>query len=622
MNIRNELRAGRHLLSDGAMGTQIYASGVDVEQSFEDLNLTHPEVVLGIHRAYLAAGADMVETNTFGASPLQLQRWGLEDRTTEINRAGALLARTAADEAGRAVLVAGSVGPLGSRLAPLGSLKSEDAYVAFHTQITALVAGGVDLLILETFADLLEIEQAIRAARAVCDLPVIASMSFNREGRTLTGATPESAARRLIDLNVDVLGANCSTGPRGVQEVVARYRAVLTELGLNTPISAMPNAGYPETRGERLFYPASAEYFGQYAQRLIEAGASIVGGCCGTTPEHVAAMRRTVDAMDGAARTTAVVSARPVASEPAATAAPIESALATALRNRTFITTVELEPPKSADTTELEANARMLRDAGATVLDVSDMPMARMRMAGMAAALKVQMAAGIETVLHFPVRGRNLLRVQGDLLAAHALGVRNLFVTMGDPAAIGDYPQAFDNHDIVPTGLVQLIKSQFNAGQDSAGTSIGEACRFVVGVAANLTPGDLDKEARLLKKKIECGADFALTQPVFDAAHARRFLARYAELFGALELPLLVGILPLASVRHAVFLKNEVPGMMVPDTAVARMEQAGDQAREEGVRMAGELLTELRPLVRGVYFIPAFRRYDNIARLIRQVTQA
>jgi 5,10-methylenetetrahydrofolate reductase len=387
----------------------------------------------------------------------------------------------------------------------------------------------VDLLILETFADLLEIEQAIRAARAVCDLPVIASMSFNREGRTLTGATPESAARRLIDLNVDVLGANCSTGPRGVQEVVARYRAVLTELGLNTPISAMPNAGYPETRGERLFYPASAEYFGQYAQRLIEAGASIVGGCCGTTPEHVAAMRRTVDAMDGAARTTAVVSARPVASEPAATAAPIESALATALRNRTFITTVELEPPKSADTTELEANARMLRDAGATVLDVSDMPMARMRMAGMAAALKVQMAAGIETVLHFPVRGRNLLRVQGDLLAAHALGVRNLFVTMGDPAAIGDYPQAFDNHDIVPTGLVQLIKSQFNAGQDSAGTSIGEACRFVVGVAANLTPGDLDKEARLLKKKIECGADFALTQPVFDAAHARRWAASRSQ---------------------------------------------------------------------------------------------
>lgn len=622
MDIRTELLAGRRILSDGAMGTQIYASGVDVEQSFEELNLLHPDVVLGIHRSYVRAGADMVETNTFGATPLQLQRWGLEERTAEINRAGALLARTAAAEAARPVLVAGSVGPLGARLAPLGSLKHEDALAAFRTQIAALIDGGVDLLILETFADLAEIELAIRAAREAGDMPLIASMSFNREGRTLTGVTPEIAARRLAELNVDVLGANCSTGPRGVHEVVTRYHRTLNELGVHLPISAMPNAGYPETRGERLFYPASPDYFGQYAQRLTEAGAAIIGGCCGTTPEHIAAMRRALDSVTAAATPRAAV----VSTEPrtlAQTAAlPSESALAAALRSGAFVTTVEMEPPKSADTTTLEANARMLREAGATVLDISDIPMARMRMTGMAAAFKVQQATGLETVLHFPVRGRNLLRVQGDLLAAHALGVRNLFVTMGDPAAIGDYPQAFDNHDIVPTGLVQLIKTQFNAGLDSAGASIGDACSFVVGVAANLTPGDLDKEAKLLKKKIECGADFALTQPVFDAERARQFLARYAELFGPLELPLLVGILPLASVRHAVFLKNEVPGMLVPDQAVARMEQAGDQAREEGLRMAGELLTELRPLVRGVYFIPAFRRYDNIARLIRQVTNA
>ncbi len=619
MNILDELRQ-RPLLSDGAMGTQIYASGIDVEQSFDELNVLHPEVVLGIHRAYVRAGADIVETNTFSATALQLQRWGIEERTAEINRAGAALARRAADEAGRRIFVAGSVGPLGVRLAPLGSAKAEDAFAAFREQITALAEGGVDLLILETFADLVEIEQAVRAARATCTIPIIASMSFNREGRTLTGITPEAAARALTELGVDVLGANCSTGPRGVCDVVSRYRQVLDEMGATQPISAMPNAGYPETRGERLFYPASPDYFGQYAQRLIEAGAQIVGGCCGTTPDHIAAMRRAVDARASAASISKIHAVRGISeAEPTSTRNETsESALANALHSGAFITTVEMEPPKSANTTELEANARMLRDAGATVLDISDIPMARMRMTGMAAALKVQQAAAIETVLHFPVRGRNLLRVQGDLLAAHALGVRNLFVTMGDPASIGDYPQAFDNHDIVPTGLVQLIKSGFNEGKDSAGTSIGDACHFVVGVAANLTPGDLDKEARLLKKKIECGADFALTQPVFDAEHARRFLSRYAEMFGPLELPLLVGILPLSSVRHAVFLKNEVPGMMLPDTTVARMERAGDQAREEGLQMAGELLAELRPLVRGVYFIPAFRRYDNIARLIRQ----
>jgi homocysteine S-methyltransferase len=621
MNIATELARAGQLLSDGAMGTQIYAAGIDGDQSFEELNLTHAEVVLSIHRAYVRAGADIVETNTFGASAPQLQRWGMDERTADINRGGALLARTAAAEAGRRVLVAGSVGPLGAVLAPLGALRAEDALAAFRTQIGALADGGVDFLILETFSDLNEIELAVRAAREVCDLSLIASMSFNREGRTLTGITPEIAARRLAELGVDVLGANCSTGPRGVLDVVTRYQRTLAELGATLPISAMPNAGYPERRGERVFYPASPDYFGQYAHRLIEAGAAIVGGCCGTTPEHIAAMRRAIDA--GAPTRAPIVvatSARPTTETPASTER--ESTLAAALRSGAFVTTVEMEPPKSADTTALEASARMLRDAGATVLDISDIPMARMRMTGMAAAHKVQLSTGLETVLHFPVRGRNLLRVQGDLLAAHALGVRNLFVTMGDPSSIGDYPQAFDNHDIVPTGLVQLIKEQFNTGKDAAGASIGDPCRFVVGVAANLTPGDLDKEAKLLKKKIDCGADFALTQPVFDAGAARRFLQRYEEMFGALTLPILVGILPLASVRHAVFLKNEVPGMLVPDDAVARLEGAGEQAREEGLRLAGELLAELRPLVRGVYFIPAFRRYDNIARLIRQAVNS
>jgi homocysteine S-methyltransferase len=524
------------------------------------------------------------------------------------------------------VFVAGSVGPTGARLAPLGPLKPADARAAFRTQIIALAESGVDLLVFETFADLREIELAIDVARSVCDLPIVASMSFNREVRTLTGVEPEAAIKRLRALNVAAVGANCSTGPRGVLEVMTRYgRALAESPDDGAPVlSAMPNAGYPENRGERLFYPATPEYFANYAKRFHDAGARIIGGCCGTTPEHVAGMRRALDELAGKSAVTVreirITTVR--APEPAPSAEPRETVLAAALREGRFVATVEMEPPKSADTADLENNARMLRDAGATVLDISDIPMARMRMTGLAAALKVQQATALESVLHFPVRGRNLLRVQGDLLAAHALNIRNLFVTMGDPASIGDYPQAFDNHDIVPTGLVQLIKEQFNCGKDSAGSSIGAACTFVVGVAANLTPSDFDKEAKLLKKKIDCGADFALTQPVFDPDIAHRFIDHFERTIGPLTLPLLVGVLPLASPRHAIFLKNEVPGMMLPDPLIARMEAAGDGARAVGREIASDVLAALRARVQGVYVIPAFKRYDIVAQLIGETVGA
>jgi methionine synthase / methylenetetrahydrofolate reductase(NADPH) len=607
------------------MGTQIYSAGIDLDQCFDEINLLHPDIIASIHTAYAKAGADIIETNTFSATPIHLERWNLSHRTTEINRAGAQIARTVAhaQPAGQDVLVAGSIGPTGARLAPLGPVRPDEVYRAFYTQIAALVDGGVDYLLLETFSDLNEVEQAIRAARDLCALPIAASITFNREAKTLTGVTPEIAVRKLVDLGVSVIGANCSTGPRGVFEVVSRYRRALDDLGSShVYVSAMPNAGYPENRGERLFYPATPEYFANYARRFLEAGANIVGGCCGTTPEHIGGMRGALDATLSASQPGNLLSRVTINTPQAGNALDTpahsgETALARALRDpAVFIKTVEMEPPRSTDTRDLEKQSALLRDAGATVLDISDIPMARMRMTGLAAALKVQQSTGLETILHFPVRGRNLLRVQGDLLAAHALNVRNLFVTMGDPASIGDYPQAFDNHDIVPTGLVQLIKQQFNTGTDSAGASIGAPCSFVVGVAANLTPSDPDKEAKLLKKKIDCGADFALTQPVFDVAAARAFIAHYESQFGELDLPILAGMLPLASPRHAIFLKNEVPGMLLPDPLIARMEAAGEQAREEGVRIATETLAALRGLVKGVYFIPAFKRFDLIARLI------
>lgn len=623
-----QLLAERPLLADGAMGTLLYAHGFGFDECYDALNLTQPQVVRDIHRQYAAAGADVLETNTFGANALRLDEWHLAPSVTEIAARGVELAREAARDVRPDIWIAGAIGPLGTHLAPLGSVSQDDAYRVFREQIAALAEAGADLLILETFSDPNEIEQALRAAKDVCNLPVVAHMTFNRDQRTLFGVTPQDAAYRLAKWRPALIGANCSTGPRGVFEVVRQMAAASKTMhGFAPGLSAMPNAGFPEARGERVFYPATPDYFADYARRFVETGARLVGGCCGTTPQHIRAMREALDATFNkghAPATLARIEVRATGIEKHAHTwheSNEPSHLAQAFARQKFVATVEVEPPKSADTLAMEETARMLKAAGATVLDISDIPMARMRMTGLAAAHRVQTEADIEAVLHFPVRGRNLLRVQGDLLAAHALGVRNLFVTMGDPTRIGDYPQANDNHDIVPTGLVQMIKEQFNTGVDGAGASIGKPCSFFVGVAANLTPADFDKEAKLLRKKIECGADFALTQPVFDADVARQFIAHYEQLFGKLSLPILIGILPLASVRHAQFLHNEVPGMVMPERIIQRLEAAGAKTRTEGSLIALEILNDIRDMVQGAYFIPAFGRYDIVAKMIERVTE-
>lgn len=619
-----ERLAEHPLLADGAMGTMLYERGFSFDECYDAFNLTRPEVVLDIHRQYAAAGADILETNTFGANAFRLAAWNMSSAVAEINARGVELARQAARDVRADILIAGAVGPLGTNLAPLGSISHDEAYRAFYEQIAALAEADADLLILETFSDLTELRIAVSAAKSACDLPIVAQMTFNRDQRTVMGVTPVQVVQALTELQPALIGANCSTGPRGVLEVMRQMAAATQKLNGWVPfLSAMPNAGFPEARGSRVFYPATPEYFADYARHFVEAGVRLVGGCCGTTPAHIHAMRVALDKLERRTPTSAIRVEVHHSAESHALPygdAGVPTALAQALDEGRFVTTVEIEPPKSADTSSIEEVARMLKEAGATVLDISDIPMARMRMTGLAAAHRVQAGAEIETVLHFPVRGRNLLRVQGDLLAAHALGIRNIFVTMGDPTRIGDYPQANDSHDIVPTGLVQLIKERFNTGQDGLGTSIGKPCSFFVGVAANLTPLDFDKEAKLLRKKIECGADFALTQPVFDAAMARRFIAYYEQQFGKLTLPILVGILPLASVRHAQFLSNEVPGVVIPEAIIRRLEAAGTKTRTEGAAIAMEILAELRDLVRGAYFIPAFGRYDIVAKLIQQVT--
>ena len=618
------------ILCDGAMGTQLYARGAAFESCFEALNLTRPELVSDIHRAYLAAGAEIVETNTFGANRFKLTECNLAHQASEINAAGVRLARRAVESAGRTAFVAGSVGPLGVRLAPTGPLSPEEANVAFREQITALREAGADALFLETFGDLAEIQEAIRAAQSVCDLPIVAQMTFTIDARTPLGHTPNVVALALSEMGVAVIGANCSVGPARVLPVIEAMRATLENRdpkGLGDPsglpyLSAQPNAGWPESAAGRILYPATPEYFGDYARRFVVAGATLVGGCCGTTPNHIRAMRLTLNALmlaPGAAHPSrmAIVAPSPPEGKPLPPEPPTE--LAKKLETGKFVVSVEMSPPKGFDVGGVLSNALMLKQEGADVVNIADSPRARMRMSPWAVAHLVQTEVGIESVLHFPTRGRNLLRIQGDLLAAHALRVRNLFVVMGDPPSIGDYPEATDNYDVVPSGLVKLIKQNFNRGTDGAGASIGQPCSFTVGGALDLGAADVDREIKTLRKKMQAGADFALTQPVFDPSVVRAFLKRYEELHGPFKLPLLIGILPLASARHAEFLHNEVPGITLTDAVRDRMRLAGDQGRREGIKIAQEILLQVRDVAAGVYLMPPFGRFDTAAEVFSVV---
>jgi methionine synthase I (cobalamin-dependent)/5,10-methylenetetrahydrofolate reductase len=610
------------ILCDGAMGTQLYARGASFESCFEALNLTRPELVSDIHRAYLAAGAEIIETNTFGANRFKLVEHSLADQVAGINAAGVQLARQAVESAGRTAFVAGSIGPLGVRLAPTGPLTAEEARAAFSEQVAALCQAGVDALILETFGDLAEIQEAIRAAQTACDLPIIAQMTFTLDGRTPTGHMPEAVALALSELGVAVLGANCSVGPARVLPVIQAMRAALESLDSSPRpyLSAQPNAGWPESAAGRIMYPATPDYFGDYARRFVMAGVTLVGGCCGTTPDHIRAMRLALNALALAPShptRVAVVAPAPKEEKPLPPEPPTE--LAKKLEGGKFVVSVEMSPPKGFDVGGVLSGALMLKQEGADVVNISDTPRARMRMSAWAVAHLVQTEVGLEAVLHFPTRGRNLLRVQGDLLAAHALHIRNLFVVMGDPPSLGDYPEATDNYDVVPSGLVKLIKQNFNRGTDGAGASIGRPCSFTVGVALDPGSPDMDREIKTLRKKIEAGADFALTQPVFDSTILRTFSKRYEELHGSLKLPLLMGLLPLASARHAEFLHNEVPGITLTDAVLDRMRLAGDKGRREGIKIAQELLLELRDIAAGAYLMPPFGRFDMAAEVFSVV---
>ena len=613
--IKRLIGGERPIVTDGAMGTILHTRGIPFDECFDELNLTQPAIVADIHRDYIQAGAEIIKTNTFGANRIKLDRHGLEDRVVEINTAAVNLAHKVVIASFKEVMVAGDIGPLGFPLAPFGHIQQDEAYDIYLEQAKALIDAGVDVILVETMVDIYAVRAAVNAIRDLDpSMPVIASMTFTRDLRTLLGNSPLEVAQKFDELGVDVIGANCSGGPDQLLRILRQMKDAVPD----GKFSIMPNAGFPEKVGGRIMYPAGAEYFKDYALAFWRSGANVIGGCCGTTADHIAVVAETIKSTSRDELISIypeVKTSTDIISEPVSEKSQLEQKLAAG----EFVIAVEMDPPRGLSTHKLLAGASLLADAGADVIDVADSPMARMRMSPWAVCHLIQSKFEIETTLHFPTRGRNLLRVQGDLLAAHAMNVRNVFVVMGDPTAIGDYPDASDSYDLVPTGLIRLIKEEFNTGVDHSGGQIGQPTTFFVGAALNLCPKNPVREIKVLRKKIESGADFFLTQPVFDVAKAHQFLEMYQNQFGPIDVPILAGILPLVTDRHARFLHNEVPGIIIPDHIQQRIAGAGEDAIIEGVEIAVELVLDLKPDYQGIYFMPAFNRYDMIAEILNRI---
>lgn len=592
---------------DGAMGTMIYARGVFINQCYDELSVRAPDLIRGIHEDYIRAGAEVIETNTFGANRLKLQQHGLSEEVQSINAGAARLAR---DAAGESVLVAGAVGPLGVRLEPYGPTSREDARMIFAEQMRALKEGGADLFILETFSDLDELVQAIAAARDVDRaMPVIAQVAINADGVTAYGATPEDIATTLDAAGADVIGLNCSVGPQTILEAIEKMAPITTR-----KLSAQPNAGMPRDVGGRTMYMASPEYMSSYARHLVVAGAKLIGGCCGTTPEHIREIAEGVRPLaPRSGRTSRATVAHIGVGSHATGAQPIpfpeRSRWSARLAAGEFVTSIELVPPRGVDASKLLRDAVLLREAGVDAINVPDGPRAQSRMGAVLTSVLIEQNARIETVTHYCCRDRNLLGMLSDLLGASAVGLRNVLLITGDPPKMGPYPSATAVFDIDSIGLTNLV-SQLNRGLDPGGNAIGEPTRFVIGVGVNPASPDHDNERRRFEWKVEAGAEYAITQPVFDARQLETFL-RSVE---SLKIPVVAGIWPLVSVRNAEFLANEVPGVTVPDEVISRMRRANavskEHAVQEGIAIAREMLERVRPVVAGVQVSAPFGKAE------------
>src|SRR5256714_1920954 len=580
-------------LFDGAMGTMLYAKGVFINRCYDELNLRNPEIVQEVHKQYVRAGAEVLETNTYGANRVKLRGFGIEDDLRDINSAAVDIARKAA---GDSVYVAGAMGPLGIRIEPYGPTALEEAREFFREQATALRDAGVDLFILETFSNIAEVEQGILAIRDVCSLPIIAQMTIGNDSRTIYGDAPKLIAERLDRAGADVIGLNCSVGPDVMLDAIEEMSAVTAK-----KLSCQPNAGLPREVAGRQMYMASPEYMGKYAKRLIHKGVKFLGGCCGTTPEHIKVMADAVRPLSP--RRSFVIIEREINSKKpqGVESVPMEtrSNWGRKIATGEFVTTIEIVPPKGPNPEAMIKSVHLIKDAGVDGVNVPDGPRAQNRMGAIAVAVLLQQRVGIETVLHYCCRDRNLLGMHSDMLGCAALGLRNLLLITGDPPKMGPYPDATAVFDIDSIGLTNMV-NLMNHGLDLGGNPFGEPTCFTIGVGVNPGHLDLDYELRRLEWKVKAGAEYAITQPVFDVDVLDRFLDRIEPM----RLPLVAGIWPLLSYRNAQFMNNEVPGVSVSDEAMERMRVASEKSKEhalrEGVTIARETLERVRGRVAGV----------------------
>ena len=593
------------VLCDGAMGTLLYAKGIFINRCYDELNLSQPELIRGVHHDYLKAGAEIIETNTFGANSFRLARHSLADRVRDINVAGARVAREAAK--GFDVWVAGSIGPLGVRIEPLGRTSFEEARAAFREQVAALVEGGVDLFMLETFGYVEELHQAVLACREVnaklpVVLPIVAQVTIDEDGNCLDGSDPEAFARRLTEWNVDVLGINCSVGPVAMLDAIERVRAVTS-----VPLAAQPNAGMPRSVEGRNIYLCSPEYMATYTPRFVAAGVQLIGGCCGTTPDHIRAMKSAlrVDAARGKTAISGTIHPSAAPSAPANIPMAERSRLGAKIAAGEFVTMVEIVPPKGIDIRKEIEGAKFVKSVGVDAVNIPDSPRASARMSNQALSLLMQQAVEIEAILHYTCRDRNVLGIQSDLLGAAATGIRNLICITGDPPKMGNYPDATAVFDVDSIGLVNMVHN-LNRGLDLGGNPIGAGTSFVIGVGANPGLPNLDEEIRRFEYKVQAGAEYVVTQPVFDISLLETFLKRIAHC----RIPVIAGIWPLVSVRNAEFMKNELR-VSVPDEILNRMSRVAspEAARAEGVAIAREMLRAVRDRVQGAQISAPQGRY-------------
>ncbi len=596
-NFRDLLNSDGVFVFDGAIGTRFYDKGIYINRSYDELNLTAPELVREVHAEYVKAGADIIETNTFGATRHRLLQYSLEGKLREINIAGARIAREAA---GKEVFVAGAIGPLDLRIEPYGPTSFDEAKEMFAEQVSALLEGGVDLFVLETFSDLSEIEQAIRAVKELSDLPIIAQMTINTEGKTIFGADAEIFTQRLDELGADVIGLNCGVGPTHILTALEKMRGATTK-----KLSAQPNAGLPRDVQGRQFYMCSPEYMSKFAKRFIKAGATFIGGCCGTTPQHIKLISDSVRAVSPRILKTAVKqteSAKVIDLKPVdVQVVPQEnrSNWARKIVRGEFVTSVEVLPPKGCDAAKTLESIKLLKTAGVDAVNIPDGPRAQTRMSAQATAILVEREIGIEAVLHYCCRDRNLLGMMSDLLGAAALGVHNLLIITGDPPKMGPFPDATAVFDIDSIGLTNMV-NKLNHGLDLGNNPIGCPTAFSIGVGVNPGAINMDEEIKRFEWKVEAGAEYAITQPVYDTKQLRDFLKRIEHC----KIPIVAGIFPLVSIRNAEFMHNEVPGVVVTQDILTRMRKASEkskeEARDEGIKIARESLMEVQDLIQGV----------------------